>query len=93
MAQHVRAVPVVVVVLVDGELGLIELKQRQQQLARVGVSFSITDFSAVAQALGGAGVTVRDRPSLEAAARDAFARKGFTVIAAEIGARAYEGAF
>ncbi|MEI8146972.1 MAG: thiamine pyrophosphate-binding protein [Alphaproteobacteria bacterium] len=85
--------PVVVVVLVDGELGLIELKQRQQQLARVGVSFSITDFSAVAQALGGAVVTVRDRPSLEAAARDAFARKGFTVIAAEIGARAYEGAF
>jgi acetolactate synthase I/II/III large subunit len=87
------ALPVVVVVLVDRSLALIELKQRAMQLPRQGVDFGGTDFAAVARALGRHGVAVRDRASLEREAEAAFARKGFTLIAAEIGERAYDGAF
>ena len=87
------ALSVVVVVLVDAQLGLIELKQRQQQLATAGVDFGQTDFAAVAKALGGHGVSVADKAALERETRAAIARPGFTVIAAEIGQRAYDGAF
>jgi len=85
--------PVVIVVLVDRCLTLIELKQRALQLPRAGVDFGGTDFASVAVALGGAGVRVSSRDELAAAARAAFARSGFTVIAAEIGDRAYDGTF
>jgi acetolactate synthase I/II/III large subunit len=57
------------------------------------VAFGATDFAAVASALGGHGVSVASVASLEAAAASAFARPGFTVIAADIGERAYDGAF
>ena len=85
--------PVVVVVLVDRCLTLIEMKQRAQGLARFGVDFGGTDFAAVTEALGGHGVTVNSRDGLTATATAAFARPGFTVIAAEIGANAYDGCF
>jgi acetolactate synthase-1/2/3 large subunit len=87
------ALPVVVVVLCDDSLALIELKQRRSGLANAGVDFGSTDFAAVARAFGGHGVTVADRAGLAAAAEDAFARPGFTVIAARIGRRAYDGTF
>ncbi len=87
------ALPVIVVVLVDRALALIELKQRAMQLPRQAVDFGGTDFAAVATALGGHGVNVRTTDGLRAAAKAAFARPGFTVIAAEIGDRAYDGAF
>jgi acetolactate synthase-1/2/3 large subunit len=87
------ALPVIVVVLVDRSLALIELKQRAMQLPRQGVDFGGTDFAAVASALGGHGAAAADAASLEREARAAFARPGFTLIAAEIGERAYDGAF
>jgi acetolactate synthase-1/2/3 large subunit len=87
------ALPVVVVVLVDQALALIELKQRAMQLPRQGVDFGGTDFAAVATALGGHGVSVHSAEGLRQAATAAFARPGFTVIAAQIGDRAYDGAF
>ena len=49
------------------ELGLIELKQRGSQMPNLGVEFSGTDFTAVAEAMGGHGATVRDRAGLNAA--------------------------
>ncbi len=85
--------PVVVAVLVDESLGLIELKQRGSGLPNLGVDFGATDFPAVARAMGGHGVTVRDREALREAAQAAFHRDGFTVIACAIGRRAYDGAF
>ncbi len=85
--------PVVVVVLVDRALALIEIKQRQMQLPRQGVDFGATDFAAVGIALGGHGVNVSSSSELELEAKNAFQRKGFAIIAAQIGDRAYDGAF
>ncbi|MEO1610873.1 MAG: thiamine pyrophosphate-dependent enzyme, partial [Pseudomonadota bacterium] len=83
------AVPVIV--FVDEQLGLIELKQRGSQMPNLGVEFDGTDFTAVAKAMGGEGVTVRDRASLNQALKDAFARPTFTLISAVIGRNAYDG--
>lgn len=85
--------PLVVVVFVDASLALIELKQRKAGLRNLGVDFGTTDFAAVAQALGGIGVTVRDREALAQAVSDGLAADTFTVIAADIGPHAYDGRF
>lgn len=85
--------PVIIVTLVDESLGLIALKQRQLGLKRAGVAFGATDFAAVAQAMGGHGVTVSDRDSLKREAEAAFRRHGFTLLACRIDAKSYEGAF
>lgn len=86
-------VPVVIAVLVDGSLNLIAMKQNQQGLARAGVDFGVTDFAAVARAMGGHGVTIGDRETLEREARAAFKRDGFTVLACQIDPDSYRGAF
>ena len=83
------AIPIVV--FVDTQLGLIELKQRGSQLPNVAVEFGATDFAAVAKALGGEGVRVRDRESLDREIEAALSRDRFTIIAAEIGRQAYDG--
>lgn len=85
--------PVVIAVLVDGSLNLIAMKQNQQGLARAGVDFGVTDFAAVAGAMGGHGATISDRQTLEQEARAAFARDGFTVLACQIDPDSYRGAF
>ena len=87
-------VPVIICVLVDASLTLIEMKQRGGQRPNLGVDFGATDFPAVAQAFGGQGLWVDDVPGLEQALHDALqARDRFTLIAARIGRRAYDGAF
>ena len=53
------AIPIVI--FVNTQLGLTELKQRSSQLPDLAVNFGATDFAAVAKALGGKGVRVRDR--------------------------------
>lgn len=88
-----RELPVIVCVLVDDSLSLIEMKQRASGRPSLGVDFSGTDFPALARAFGGHGVAVHDTATLAAEARTALARDGFTLIAAHIGRRAYEGAF
>ncbi len=85
--------PLVIVVFVDTSLALIELKQRERGLGNLGVDFGATDFPAVARALGGSGVAVRNRPALAAALEEGLAAEGFTLIAAEIGQQAYDGRF
>ncbi|MGB0852348.1 MAG: thiamine pyrophosphate-binding protein [Pikeienuella sp.] len=80
-----------VVVFIDEQLGLIELKQRGSQMANLGVEFPGTDFTAVAKAMGGEGVTVHDREALNTAIRNAHTRDTFTVISAVIGRNAYDG--
>ncbi len=80
-----------VVVFVDEQLALIELKQRGSGLKNLGVDFGGTDFIAVAKAMGGVGVVAASGEAMEAAVAAAFARDTFTVIACPIGARAYDG--
>jgi acetolactate synthase I/II/III large subunit len=84
--------PVIAVVLQDAALALIDLKQRASGRKQVGVTFGATDFAAVAQAIGGHGVTVDDAASLEKAIEEALIRQDtFSLIAARISDRAYEG--
>lgn len=80
-----------IVVFIDEQLGLIEMKQRGSQMANLGVEFSGTNFTAVAQAMGGYGETVHDRAALNAAIGKAFDRDSFTLISAVIGRNAYDG--
>ncbi|KIT15793.1 thiamine pyrophosphate-binding protein [Jannaschia aquimarina] len=84
-------VPVVAVVFVDASLALIEMKQRQRQLSNAGVDFDRLDHAAVARAFGGRGVRVADADALRGAMEDALAHPGFTLIAAEIDRKAYDG--
>jgi acetolactate synthase-1/2/3 large subunit len=87
-------VPVIICVLVDASLTLIEMKQRAGQRPNLGVDFGATDFPAVARAFGGQGLWADDAAGLEAALQEALRRQGgFTLIAARIGRRAYDGAF
>ena len=79
------------VIFVDSSLALIELKQRQRQLANTGVDFAQHNFAAMGLAFGGNGVTVRDRAGLTKALKDAMQSETFTVIAALIERGAYDG--
>lgn len=79
------------VVFVDAELALIELKQRGRQMAKHGVAFGRHDFAALGRSLGGQGFRVTNRSELREALDAAKASDTFTVIAAEIEARAYDG--
>lgn len=83
----------IVVVLVDESLALIEMKQRASQRPNLGVDFSGSDFAAIATALGGSGMSVSSVEDLRHEARLALDRQGFTVIAAHIGRKAYDGLF
>lgn len=81
-------------VMVDESLGLIELKQRRSGLDNLGVDFGGADWPAVAAALGGVGVWADDVDGLTTALSDGYARETtFTLVAARIGRRAYDGAF
>ncbi len=89
--------PIVICVLVDDSLALIEMKQRGTQRPNMGVDFGGpgggTDFPGLARAFGGHGVAVTDSDALARAATAALGRGQFTLIAARIPRRAYDGAF
>lgn len=79
------------VVFVDSSLALIELKQRQRQMDNKGVDFAHHNYAAIADAFGGTGVTVRDRDQLTSALKTALTSDRFTLIAAEIDRKSYDG--
>jgi acetolactate synthase I/II/III large subunit len=87
--DHKLGIPVVV--FIDEQLGLIELKQRGSQMPNLAVEFPGTDFTSVANAMGGVGFTCHDRASLNTAIKDAYERNTFTLISAVIGRNAYDG--
>ena len=76
---------------------MIELKQRRTGRPNLGVDFGApgpaTDFVALAGAFGGHGVLVTDAATLAREAAAALTRDRFTLIAARIPRRAYDGAF
>ena len=79
------------VVFVDASLALIELKQRQRQMRNRGVDFGTTDFAAVANAFGGQGYRVTNTDELKTALEAAQRADTFTLIAAEIDRKSYDG--
>lgn len=79
------------VVFVDRSLALIELKQRQRQMKNAGVDFADHDFAAIGRAFGGEGHTVTSRAELRDALTTAMEAETFTVIAAIIDRKAYDG--
>lgn len=81
------------VVFVDASLALIELKQRQRQLPNAGVEFGQFDFAAIAKSFGGQGHRVQSQAQLHAALEAAQTSDTFTLIAAEIDRKSYDGAF
>ncbi|GJL80854.1 MAG: acetolactate synthase [marine bacterium B5-7] len=85
--------PVTVIVFVDESLALIELKQRKLNYQNVGVDFTGTDLAAVAEAMGGRGVTVDTRDSLVSAINESLDATTFTLIACIISRKAYDGLF
>ncbi len=87
------AVPVIVVVFVDEQLALIEIKQRRDGHDNLGVNFGGTNFAAVAEAMGGTGVVASNRGALGDAVTAALGRDGFTLIACPIGREPYDGRF
>lgn len=89
-AREMDVAPIFLV-FVDASLALIELKQRQRQLANRGVDFGRHDFAAMGRAFGGYGYTVRNREELRAALEEAQRADRFTVIAAEIESGGYDG--
>ncbi|KAE9631456.1 thiamine pyrophosphate-binding protein [Parasedimentitalea maritima] len=89
-AAEMQVAPIFLV-FVDASLALIELKQRQRQLANAAVDFGRHDFAAMGRAFGGDGVKVRNRKELRAALTDAMSAQHFTVIAAEIEPGGYDG--
>lgn len=86
-----RKLPIVVVVFVDASLALIEMKQRANGMANLGVDFDQTDFAAIARAMGGIGVDVDNRADLSQAVREGLAADTYTVVAAHIDRTAYDG--
>ena len=92
-----HGLPIVICVLVDDSLSLIEMKQRGTQRPNLGVDFGgpgrSTDFVTLAQAFGGYGVDVTDADALAQEAALALGRNSFTLIAARIARRSYDGAF
>ncbi len=78
-------------VFVDASLSLIELKQRQRQMANRGVDFGLRDFAAIGRAFGGNGFNVQSREELREALAAAQCSDRFSVIAAMIDQRAYDG--
>jgi len=83
------AIPIVV--FVDEQLALIELKQRNTGYDNLGVDFGGTDFVHLAEAMGGVGIVAADEETLEQALTSAFGRDRFTLIACPIGRNAYDG--
>ncbi|MFY0680706.1 MAG: thiamine pyrophosphate-binding protein [Thalassovita sp.] len=81
------------VVFVDASLALIELKQRQRQMTNRGVDFGHVDFAAVANSFGGIGHSVSSQVELQAALHSALQSDTFTLIAAEIDRKTYDGSF
>ncbi len=83
--------PVIFVVFVDQSLALIEKKQRERQMPNEGVDFGWHDYAAIGRAFGGHGHRVTSRSELRTALEAALTADRFTVIAAEIERKAYDG--
>lgn len=81
--------PVIVVVLNDGSLSLIRLKQEARHQLPTGVDFAGADHAAVARAYGARGYTVQSEADFAAAVRGALAARAPSLIDVRINPAEY----
>ena len=86
-------IPITIVVLQDESLALIELKQSQAGLERLGVKLGRSKFEDIAVAFGGKGLRVNSREAFAAALSAALHENTFTVIVCEIQVNDYAEKF
>ncbi|MEX0760789.1 MAG: thiamine pyrophosphate-dependent enzyme, partial [Tistlia sp.] len=79
----------VVVVFNDSSIALIDVKRQRRQLPRIGMSYSATDFAAVARGFGCRGYRVEAPEELPGALAEAFAGEGPAVVDVQVDAGAY----
>lgn len=91
LAEMRTALPIVV--LVDSSLALIEKKQAAMQLMKQGVSFTPSDYVAIAKAYGGNGILAPSIETLQHALEQAWCDNCFTVLACPVDREDYDGAF
>jgi acetolactate synthase-1/2/3 large subunit len=89
---HDHQIPITVVVFDDASLALIELKQRNMQLANAGVDFRAGyDYGKLAEAFGGTCHTVRDRAALREALETSIQSDRFSLVVCELDRKSYDG--
>jgi acetolactate synthase-1/2/3 large subunit len=85
--------PIIIVVLDDGEIGLIRVKQSIKQLPLFGVQLGGVDWAKVAQGFGADGTVVDTEQGLAAALSAAVASGRTTVIGVRIDSSGYVDQF
>lgn len=83
--------PVPVIVLADGSLALIEMKQRREGHQEAGVALGRTDYAALARTLGFEAHEAGDAESLAGAYAAALAARGPSLVSVRIPGRGYDG--
>jgi acetolactate synthase-1/2/3 large subunit len=79
-----RGLPIIVVVLNDGALSLIKLKQAKMQMEQRAVDFGAPRFDVIGEGFGAKGVRVETVEAFAEALRVAVAERRFTVIDAVV---------
>lgn len=85
------AVPVTILVVVDGSYSLIAQKQNSEGYQAAGVDFGITDYAAMATAMGINAITATDAETLVDAVEKTTSRTGPSLIAVPMPRNAYRG--
>ncbi len=94
IASSVRAkLPIIVIVLDDGELGLIRVKQEIKQIPRFGVGLGGVDWEKIANGFGADGTVVDTEQSLSNALGTALKSENTTVIGVRIDPSGYVAQF
>ncbi|MFP6776546.1 MAG: thiamine pyrophosphate-dependent enzyme, partial [PS1 clade bacterium] len=88
-----RGLPIVVIVFVDDSITLIEKKQRERGLEKVGVDFNKVNFAEIAKSFGGNGYDAYDEKQLNLALKKSMNNKAFSIVACHIPQFSYDGTF
>ncbi len=88
---HELKLNTIFVVFVDASLSLIEMKQRKRGMENTAVDFNWYDFATIGKSFGGNGFTVRNKDELRKALTKALEFETFTIIAAIIDRKSYDG--
>ena len=85
--------PITVIILDDGEIGLIRVKQEIKQVERYGIALGGIDWEKLAQGFGADGVVVDNEAALESAIKASTRSTRTTLIAIKIDSSGYVDQF